>query len=77
MSRIGPLNTWFFPIPSLWIDGVIITAPEEAIEVYRELRDRWLYKPLPESKEIPSVSLYPGKQEGKDGYFVRTEIMYR
>lgn len=77
MSRIEPLNTWFFPIPSLWVNGEIIPAPKEAIEEYCKLRDSWLKQQPINLHEIPSVELYPGRREEQDGYFVRTKIMYR
>lgn len=77
MSRIEPLNTLFFPIPALRVDGKIIPAPEEALTEYYKLKNDWLKNHPNYPNEIPSVSLYPGSQDGKDGYFVRSEIMYK
>lgn len=77
MSRIEVLNRQFFPIPALWVNGIIVPAPKEAVKEYCELRNGWLRNHPTCPHEIPAVSLCPGKEEGKDGYFVRTEIMYR
>lgn len=77
MSRIENLNSIFFPIPSLWIDGKIVSAPEEAVEEYISQKTGWLKENSIYSHKIPSVSIYPGKKDGQDGYFVCREIMYR
>lgn len=77
MGRIEVLEKWFFPIPALRINGKIIPAPKEAVEEYIRLRDGWLKNHPKLLHEIPTVSLCPGKEQGKEGYFVRTEIMYK
>lgn len=77
MSRFEILNSWFFPIPTLRKDGKIVPAPKEAVEKYRALKGEWLKNHPQLPHEIPSVSLRPSKEPGKEGYFVRTEIMYK
>lgn len=77
MARIEILKEWFFPLPTLKINGLIVSAPEIAVDKYQELRDGWL-KDHPElPKEEPMVSLAPGKKDNQPGYFVRTEIIYK
>lgn len=77
MLRIEVLNEWFFPVPSLKENGLIRTAPPEAVEQYVNLRDSWLAQHPKLLHEVPAVSLRPGKRNEKDGYFVRTEILYK
>lgn len=56
---------------------MVVPAPKKAVEKYRSLRDGWL-KPHPKLPyEVPRVSLSPGEEQGQEGYFVRTEIIYR
>ena len=76
MARIEVLNTWFFPIPTLRKDGKIMHAPKEAVEKYQELKEGW-FRDFPEyPHEKPLVILSPGKEPGKEGYFVKTGIIY-
>lgn len=77
MARTEVLNEWFFPIPKLRDNGVIIPAPKEAVKKYRDLRDGWLKNHPELPHEEPSVSLSPSGEPGKEGYFVRIEIMYK
>lgn len=77
MARIEVLNEWFFPIPSLRENGLIKPAPPEAVEQYVDLRDGWLAQHPKLIHEVLAVSLSPGKRNEKDGYFVRTEILYK
>ena len=77
MTRTEVLNEWFFPVPALKQEGEVVPAPKKAVEEYRSLRDSWL-KPHPKLPyEVPRVSLNPGKEQEQEGYFVRTEIIYR
>lgn len=77
MFRTEVLEEWFFPIPALRQEGEIVPAPEKAVWKYGNLKGGWL---IPHPKlpyEVPRVSLSPGRKSGQEGYFVRTEIMYR
>ena len=76
MARIEVLETWFFP-SGLRRDGVIIPAPGVAVKKYVDLRDDWLKNHPKYPREIPGVSLSPSKDPENEGYFVRTEIMYK
>jgi len=76
MSRTEVLNSWFFPSP-VRRNGMIIPAPDEALKKYRDLREDWLKTHPDYPLEEPVISLAPGENEGKEGYFVRTEIMYK
>ena len=76
MLRIEVIDRWFFPSP-VRRDGKIIPAPQEAVEKYTSLKKGWLKEHPVYPHEEPMVSIAPGKVEGQEGYFVRTEIMYK
>ncbi|MDP3998413.1 MAG: hypothetical protein Q8P89_02260 [bacterium] len=77
MARFEVLNSWFFPIPALRKDGRVVPAPKEAVEKYKALRDEWLKNHPKLPHEVPSVSLRPSEEPDKEGYLVKTEIMYK
>lgn len=77
MARIEVLKEWFFPVSAFRVNGLIVPAPETAVNKYQELRDGWLKDHPKLSKEEPMVSLAPGKKDNRPGYLVRTEIMYK
>lgn len=75
--RIEILKEWFFPVSVLRVSGRIIPAPPEAVGKLNDLRENWLLNHPRLPKEEPMVTLDPGEKEGQDGYFVRTQIIYK
>lgn len=77
MARTEVINEWFFPLPALKQEGEVVPAPKEAVKKYQDLRDGW-FNPHPKlPDEVPRLSLSPGRKQRREGYFVRTEIVYR
>lgn len=76
MARTEVLDEWFFPAP-VRRNGHIVPAPEAAVGKYQELKNGWYEQHPNLPHEIPIVSLSPSLEEGQEGYFVRTEIMYQ
>lgn len=72
--RFEPLDEWFFPAP-IYLDGVVCTAPPEALEKYGEMRDVWL-KNQPKTTGIPEVRLHPVQEKERTGYIVQIGIVY-
>jgi len=76
MPRKEVINRWFFP-SVVRKGGLVFPAPEEAVEKYEDLRDNWLKKQTRLPHEVPAVVIGPGEEEGREGYFVTTEIEYK
>lgn len=76
MARIEVLERWFFP-SKLRDNGVVQPAPEEAVKKYQDLKSEWLQNHPKLPYEIPGISISPSKDPEKEGYFVKTEIMYK
>ncbi len=75
--RIEILDEIFFPAPVRDAQGHIIPAPPSAQRKYIDLRETWLAGHRRDPNEVPMVSLGPTTKEGKEGYSVRKEIIYK
>jgi len=73
-SRYEPLDEWFFPAP-VFEDGTDCPVPLEAERKYDEYSSNWLLK-HPRGVEIPTVRLFPVKDEVRAGYVVQIGVFY-
>lgn len=73
-SRYEPLNEWFFPAP-VFEDGRDCPVPIEAKKKYEEYSNDWLLQPS-QGIEIPTVRLFPVKDEVRAGYIVQIGVFY-
>ena len=77
MTRIETLNEWFFPVNFYIENGKVVPAPAAAVQRRDDLRDGWLKDHPDLQEEKPMVSMGPVIKDGKPGYSVRTEIVYK
>lgn len=73
--RSETINEWFFPC-NVTFGGKILPAPEAAREKAEEMRKTW-YVSVPRGPEIPLVALGPVITDEREGYRVRTIIVYK
>lgn len=73
-SRYEPLEEWFYPAP-VFEDGIDCDVPVEAEDKYNEYSNNWLMN-HPEGVEVPTVRLFPVKDDARSGYVVQTGIFY-
>jgi hypothetical protein len=71
------LNSWFYPAMRGEMPGLPLVATPHAVQKRNELRKNWLMKHPRTPNEIPMVSLSPGENNGRKGFFVKTEIVYK
>ncbi len=72
--RRETINEWFFP-SAVRRNGKIYPAPPDALEKYQELRLGWL-KNHPSDHEVPCVGIAPIIEPGREGFLVKTEVIY-
>lgn len=75
--RRETLNSWFYPAMRGEMPGLPPVAPPQAVQKRDELRKNWLIKHPRTPNEAPMVSLNPGEQDSRKGFFVKTEIVYK
>lgn len=76
-TRFEVINEYYFASP-LWDEnGYIVPASQEVLAKYEELQGNWLTNHPRSSNEIPGVALYPIFKEGKEGYIVATQVVYK
>lgn len=70
------ISETFFPSKVRTEEGVIVPAPEEAVEEYARTKNEW-FTALPNlPHETPMVSLGPTVFNNQEGYSVRKIIIY-
>ena len=57
--------------------GRIPVAPPQAIKKRDELKENWLMQQPKTPTEAPMVSLSPAEKDGRKGFVVKTEIVYK
>lgn len=75
--RKETLDSWFYPAMRGEIPGQLPVAPPEALKKHNELRNSWLMQHPRTPKEVPLVSLGPGEENGRKGFVVKKEIVYK
>lgn len=71
------LNSWFYPAMRGEIPGLPLVASPHAVQKCGELKKNWLMKQPKTPNEIPMVSLNPRTNNGREGFLVKTEIVYK
>ena len=75
--RKETFRSWFFPAMRGEIPGRTAVAPPAALEKRDKLRTKWLMEHPNTPKEAPMVSLSPAEKDGRKGFIVKKEIIYR
>jgi hypothetical protein len=75
--RKETLDSWFYPAMRGEIPGQLPVAPPDALKKRNKLRENWLMQHPRTPKEILLVSLSPGEKNGRKGFIVKKEIVYK